>query len=264
MGSVDLNDDSSSADFPGEDPNDSTPVSADSVVDVAVEEFSRHGYTDTKLETIATVSGMSKRMIHYHFGDKRGLYIQALGRAINSMHPPADELRLDTSVPVEGVRKLVDAMYRQFVAHPESIRLIVMDNLNGHSTLDEIASVANQSQMTLYMDRLLMLGQDSGAFRPGISSDDLYTLIASIIYYRQVNHALTLKLFKLDMRDEDNTDGMHRMLVDTVLAFLTSNIPDSGKASYLAAQLTDEGTDSPNPIYDEDSSLGDGLFLDEE
>lgn len=260
---MDLHDASSSAEAPGGEAGAPSSVPPTTVVDVAVEEFARCGYTDTKLETIAKYSGMSKRMIHYHFGDKRGLYIQALGRAIDRMHPPEEELHLDTTVPVEGVRKLVDAMYRQFVAHPESIRLIVMDNLNGHSTLDEISSVANESAMTLYMDRLLMLGQDSGAFRPGISSDDLYTLIASIIYYRQVNHALTLKLFGLDMRDDDNTDGMHHLLVDTVLAFLTSNIQDSGKASYLTGQLTEEGSDAANPIYGEDSSLGDSLFLDE-
>ena len=40
-------------------------VSIDSVVDVAITQFSRFGFTETKLETIAQESGMSKRMIHY-------------------------------------------------------------------------------------------------------------------------------------------------------------------------------------------------------
>ena len=56
-------------------------VSIDAVVDVAIKQFSRFGFTETKLETIAQESGMSKRMIHYHFGDKKGLYLRALSTA---------------------------------------------------------------------------------------------------------------------------------------------------------------------------------------
>ena len=60
-------------------------VSIDSVVDVAIKHFSRSGFAETKLETIAQESGMSKRMIHYHFGDKRGLYVAALRHALGQL-----------------------------------------------------------------------------------------------------------------------------------------------------------------------------------
>ncbi len=35
-----------------------------------------------------------------------------------------------------------------------------------------------------------MLGQDSGAFRPGISANDIFTLIASLTMYRVTNRSM--------------------------------------------------------------------------
>lgn len=231
--------------------HDAAPVVApEKVIDVAVNEFAARGYNDTKLDTIARESGMSKRMIHYHFGDKLGLYNKALTAALERLHPPEKELKLDTSVPVEGVRRLIDAMYARFIAHPEALRLIALENLDPVTPADTQFVFADESTMTLYLDRLLMLGQDSGAFRPGIAAYDIYALISSIAFYRVLNRGLTRRLFDIDLADDANTAGLHRMIVDAVLAFLTANIPDTGDAAYLSEQA---GADGPevSDLYDD-------------
>lgn len=249
----------------GENSVDTHPaVSPASVVDIAVSEFARCGYADARLDAIARDSGMSKRMIHYHFGDKRGLYVQAVLHSVDLMHPPEDELQLDSGVPVEGVRKLLDALYRQFTANPDAIKLLVLENVINETTPEEFVPLHEGSSMTLHLDRLLLLGQDSGAFRPGISSFDVYTLMTSIIFNRTISHSMTRKIFGIDLQDEQNTEGLRHLLVDTVLAFLTSNIPSSGQSSYLTRQPSAE--DSPEPsdsLYGEGSSLSGGLFIDE-
>lgn len=79
-------------------------VSIDSVVDVAIKVFLALALQKPSLQTIAQESGMSKRMIHYHFGDKKGLYLRALSNAAQRLNPPEDALEIDTAVPVEGVR----------------------------------------------------------------------------------------------------------------------------------------------------------------
>lgn len=253
-----------SAQSPDNSVDTHTSVSPATVVDVAITEFARCGFADARLDAIARDSGMSKRMIHYHFGDKRGLYVQSVLRAIQLMHPPEEELQLDSGVPVEGVRKLLDVLYRQFTGNPDAIKLLVLENVINETTPEEFVSLREGSTMTFHLDRLLLLGQDSGAFRPGISSFDVYTLMTSIIFNRQISHSLTRKLFGIDLHDEQNTAGLHHLLVDTVLAFLTSNIPSSGQASYLTRQAASEDSAEPaDALYGEGSTLGDGLFIDE-
>lgn len=248
-------------------PEDELPtVEPQEVVEIALRKFARKGFAATKLDGIAKLSGMSKRMIHYHFGDKKGLYTQALALSISRLHPPEEELILDTAVPVEGVRRLIDAMYTQCVANPDSIELIMRENQEAVLTGSQLPPVSDESSMTLYLERLLLLGQDSGAFRPGIYADDVYALIISLAFYRHLNNNLMLNLFDIDMHSPTNTEGMHRLIVDTVLAFLTSHIPASGQSSYLSNRAAFPGEcneESPDvtAVYG-DSDSGSDLLPD--
>lgn len=232
--------------------------SVERVIDVAIEQFSELGFADAKLDNISRLAGMSKRMIHYHFGDKKGLYQQALSTAARRLNPPAGSLDIDSAVPVEGVRTLVDWLFKQHVEHPEAIRMMTMETSTG--ALETGQALTDVSEVSLHLDKLLMLGQDSGAFRPGISANDIFTLIASLTMYRVTNRSMMQNLLDIDMHSPENTEGMHRMAVDTVLAFLTANIPDSGYSSYLSTGASVEDNDSiPQDIYssDEDQSRSD-------
>ena len=240
----------------GDRPTDAVPadpddgVTLDRVIRVALAEFSELGFQETKLETVARSSGMAKRMIHYHFGDKKGLYHRAMVAAIDLLNPLPEDLALDSSVPVEGVRKLVDAIYGRFLHHPEAVRMLLLENLHQVLGIDGMAPLVDASFVSLHLDKLLMLGQDAGAFRPGISADDIFLMISSIAFYRIANRELTVNLFGVDMTSEENTAGIHRFVVDTVLAFLTSNIPDSGHRSYLIPNQTGDEPQSALGIYD--------------
>ena len=239
--------------------------SVEHVIDVAIAEFSEHGYADTKLESVSKLSGMSKRMIHYHFGDKKGLYQQALATAAQRLNPPEGSLEVNSSVPVEGLRTLVDWIFRQHIKHPEAIRMLTMES--SHGVLESSHPLVDISEISLHLDKLLMLGQDSGAFRPGISANDIFTLITALSMYRVTNHAMMSNLLDIDMHTHNNTEGLHRMAVDAVLAFLTANIPDTGFESYLSQNGTElEAESAPLDVYstqDDDSlDVSAGLYDD--
>ncbi|AZA08664.1 HTH-type transcriptional repressor NicS [Corynebacterium pseudopelargi] len=217
-------------------------VTPEDVLDTALAMFSAKGFSDAKLEAIAKTSGMSKRMIHYHFGDKKGLYRRCLETAVQRLRPSAEEMQLESAVPVDGVKKVVDAVYRTYVANPEAVRMLQMENLHHYGKIAEATPLSDQSAITLQLDKLLMLGQDSGAFRPGISAQDVFTLIASLAVFRINSRSTTINLYGIDMMDEENTQGMNRLAIDAVLAFLTSTLKTTSATSYLsgAEQREDE------------------------
>ena len=177
---------------------------------------------------------MSKRMIHYHFWRQEGALPAGSEHGRAAPQPAAGSLDIDSAVPVEGVRTLVDWLFKQHVEHPEAIRMMTMETSTG--ALETGQALIDVSEVSLHLDKLLMLGQDSGAFRPGISANDIFTLIASLTMYRVTNRSMMQNLLDIDMHSPENTEGMHRMAVDAVLAFLTANIPDSGYSSYLSTE----------------------------
>ena len=233
-------------------------TTAEQVVAVAMESFARNGFEDTRLEAIAQESGMSKRMIHYHFGDKRNLYVQALLRAVTLIRPDASEMEMPSTVPVDGIRKVVGVICRRMFAEPAAARLILLENLFGHADITAASPLADQSAVLLALDRLLMLGQDAGAFRPGISALDIYTIISSLCAFRTSNRDTYLNLYDVDLADGVNTAGLERLAVDTVLSFLTSNMSGAGTMSYLsvgAREFSDEHDSGTSSIYGETDTL---------
>ncbi|MBV7281831.1 MULTISPECIES: TetR/AcrR family transcriptional regulator [Corynebacterium] len=219
-------------------PENEEGVTPEHVVKVALRTFATHGFKDSRLKAIASESGMSKRMIHYHFGDKRGLYVRVIQRAIADLRPVIDEQALETAVPVEGMRSMAEAIYDQITAHPLAARLLVMESQQNQANMELSGPFADQSQAMLHMEKLLMLGQDSGAFRPGISVIDIYTIIIAPTLMRSTYYSAYLNLYNVNLLSQENTEGMRRMAVDTVLSFLTSNMQSSGGMSYLSADAT--------------------------
>lgn len=220
------------------------------VVDVAVELFADQGYSATKLEAVSKTSGMSKRMIHYHFADKKGLYKQAIDRAFERLVPPADVLERTSTVPVEGMRRFVDALFYRFQDNPDAVALLLRENLDGVLTPAELASLGGRTEVVLHTERLLLLGQDSGAFRPGISAADVLALVSSICVFRIGSRHTSLQPGQMTLTNQRNTEGLRRMTIDTVLGFLTSNIPDSGYASYLEPDVKPKRQSSePDDAY---------------
>jgi len=227
------------------------PATIDKVVDVAIEQFAEQGFHDSRLDSIAKESGMSKRMIHYHFGDKKGLYLRCLSEAAHRVQPPADELIPETLVPVEGVTQLVDAVYSTMISHPESVRLLAHEGLHRVLNITGLANLVPGTHVSLELDKLLMQGQDAGAFRPGIGAEDIFYLLFSLAFTRVAHRDLMINLVDVDTMSEENTAGIHRLAVDTVLSLLTANIAHSGD-SYLTADRLDDDSQSGLGIYEDE------------
>ncbi|SIS51614.1 transcriptional regulator, TetR family [Corynebacterium appendicis CIP 107643] len=225
----------------------------DRAVDIALTHFAREGYTSTKLDTIAREAGMSKRMLHYHFGDKRELYRRALTRAAWSFTPPQEFLDRSYAVPVEGIRRFVDVLYNRMIQNPDSIQLFLRENLDPVLSPEDVTATRSDSEVLLQIERLLLMGQDAGAFRPGISATDVAVLIASLTFFRIGNHATMDQFGGMNMLSPTNTEGMRRLTIDAVLTFLTSNIPHSGYESYL----TFSAPEVAEPADEDEPSEGD-------
>lgn len=213
----------------------SLDTAVDQVVTTALRMFADTGFQATKLEDIAKASGMSKRKIHYNFGDKKGLYARAVLRALDLLHPPESVLNRSYAVPVEGMRRFIDALYMAIKDHPEAVVILLREQLD--PALEDADSLYSQrsKDVALHLERLLLIGQDSGAFRPGISADDVLLLLISICFFPAGVGDVAQGLRGVNFRSERNITGMRRMVIDTVIAFLTTSISPSGYDSYLEA-----------------------------
>ncbi|OEX92075.1 hypothetical protein A0K93_11325 [Corynebacterium sp. BCW_4722] len=232
-------------------------ASPDDVVRAALHAFAEGGYDGTRLDALAKGTGMSKRMIHYHFGDKKGLYVRALHLALSQLAPPEDIMNRSYAVPVEGMRRFADALFYAFMEHPDAVRLVIRENVDPVLEDEEAALLPGANDVTLHVERLLLAGQDAGAFRPGVSAADLLILTTSLCFFRVGSGVTALHVGRVDVEDTRNIEGIRRLVVDAVLAFLTSNIPSAGYDSYVQPASAPDPDDAV-PQSDFSDVYGDG------
>lgn len=215
---------------------DSGRTEHDAALDDAVRVFADAGFGGTTLEHVAAEAGLDAEALRSLASDTAGLYDLALARALAQITPPREVLERSHAVPVEGMRRFVDSLFHAFLDHPDAVRLLLRENLDRHVDVAELTADHRDNDVALHVERLLMVGQDAGAFRPGINADDVLALIVSLCEFQVAHASSAYAISRVNFTDQRNTDGMRRMVIDAVLAFLTSNIPHSGYDSYLVAE----------------------------
>lgn len=212
-----------------------TSPSPEHVVAAALSAFASDGYTGTKLEQVAKNSGMSKRMIHYHFGSKKELYVEALHLALSQFAPSQEVLQHNAATPIDGIRIFAESLFSAFLAHPDAARLVIRENVDPVLDAGEAALLPGANEVTLHVERLVLSGQETGVFRPGVSAVDVLIVITSLCFFRVGSGVTALHVGYVDVTDERTICGLRRLVVDTVLALLTSNLPSSGFESYVSS-----------------------------
>ena len=153
------------------------PVVRD-ILTVGLAEFAARGLAGARVDAIAARTHTSKRMIYYHFESKEGLYTAVLDHAYRLVRGDAfNASQLRARPPLEGLIELVGHAFDSHCEHPEFVRLVMYENLQGAHVISQLPDIARLNQQGLDMVAdLLARGQAEGSMRKGILARDVYML----------------------------------------------------------------------------------------
>src|SRR3984893_2524290 len=100
------------------------------ILDAARIEFVSHGLSGGRVDRIAEQSGVNKNLIHHYFGSKDALYLEVLERIYADLRAQQQDQHLRGLPPVEGMRRLVSNTFDHFVATPDLIRLMSIEDIH--------------------------------------------------------------------------------------------------------------------------------------
>ena len=191
------------------------------ILDAATAEFSEKGYAGGRVDDIAARTRTTKRMIYYYFGGKDGLYAAVLEEAYGGMRDAEAALRLDELPPAEAMRRLVETTFDHHAAHPDFVRLVSGENIEGARTVSAAATIKRRNSAVIgTVAALLRRGEAEGAFRVGVDPLDLHMLISAFCFYRVSNRHTLRAIFGEDPTAPGRAEAHRRMVVEAVLRFL--------------------------------------------
>jgi AcrR family transcriptional regulator len=194
----------------------------DDILNVAFKEFADNGYSGARVDEIAARTRTSKRMIYYYFESKDGLYKAVLTEYYLRLRGAERTLNLQDREPLEALRELVGFTFDYHSAHPEGVRLIMVENIHQGSFIAGLPNAEALNSVTVVSVRaILERGVAAGVIRPGVDPVDLYQSIAALAFFNVSNKATFSQIFSVDMGAKDFLAARRRAVIDAILRFVT-------------------------------------------
>ena len=202
------------------DLNDPEKTKAD-ILAVAFKEFADNGYSGARVDEIADRTRTSKRMIYYYFESKDGLYKAVLAEYYQRLRGAERTLHLEDREPLDALRELVGFTFDYHSAHPEGVRLILVENIHRGRFVAELPSAEALNSVIISSVRSICeRGVKAGVIRADIDPVDLYQSIAALNFFNVSNRATFSKIFNLDMASPAFLAARRRSVIESIVRFV--------------------------------------------
>ncbi|MGE3066208.1 MAG: TetR/AcrR family transcriptional regulator [Hyphomicrobiaceae bacterium] len=192
------------------------------ILDHARREFVAHGLNGARVDRIAEQAGINKNLIYHYFGSKEGLYLEVLERIYIALRADQHDEHLRDLPPLEGMRKLIANTFDHFVATPDLIRLMSIENIHCAQYLKQSARVKPLYADLLDTLRILLEnGQRDGVFRANVDAVDLYLSISGLAYFFLSNQHTLSWLLDRSFVSKPRLKQRREHVVEMVLSYLT-------------------------------------------
>ena len=108
----------------------------EAIIKAAEEEFARHGFKGTSMNTIAQNVGLPKANLHYYFNNKLGLYLAVLSNILELWDSTFNNLTADDD-PAEALERYIRAKMEFSRRQPKASRIFAMEVISGGECLSQ-------------------------------------------------------------------------------------------------------------------------------
>jgi AcrR family transcriptional regulator len=196
------------------------------ILDVATSEFAAHGYHGSRVDEIAALTRTTKRMIYYHFGGKKQLYIAVLERAYARIRAAERAVNVDDLGPIDAMRRVAEVTFDHHGAHPDFIRLVSIENIHNAEHVKELVEMVDLGgSVVSLLDGILRRGRAKGLFRSDVDAIDVHMMISAFCVFRVANRHTFGTIFGRDLVDPSRHDHYRTMCGDMIVRYLAAGAP---------------------------------------
>lgn len=108
----------------------------EAIIKAAEEEFARHGFKGTSMNTIAQNVSLPKANLHYYFSNKLGLYLAVLSNIIDLWDSAFNHLSVEDD-PAQALERYIRAKMEFSRRQPKASRIFAMEVISGGAYLSQ-------------------------------------------------------------------------------------------------------------------------------
>jgi TetR/AcrR family transcriptional regulator len=192
------------------------------ILDTARVEFVTQGLNGARVDRIADQARVNKNLIYHYFGSKDALYLEVLEAIYAGLRASQHDDQLRSLPPVEAMRQLVSNTFDHFVATPDLIRLMSIENIHYGEHLKSSATIKPLYRGLLDTVRdILKRGQKERVFRNDVDPVDLYLSISGLAYFFLSNQHTLSWLLDRNIAAKSQLKQRREHVIELILSYLT-------------------------------------------
>jgi TetR/AcrR family transcriptional regulator len=133
------------------------------IFDAATHEFSARGFDAAGVDRIATGAGVNKAMLYYHFGSKRGLYVEVLRDMLRAVGARARAIADGSEPAQQKIEVWIATIIEEAAARPWFPPVMLRELAAGAPRLDP-ETFAMMNGVFLAVRDIIVQGQREGSF----------------------------------------------------------------------------------------------------
>ena len=157
-----------------------TEITKKRILSAAEEEFTLYGFFGARVDRIAENSGVNKRMIYQHFESKDNLYKVVLLGIYEKSAECEKNFIIENADPVRAIKNIVQSYFNFLDEHPEFVRMLMWENLNGARSLPRDDLQRIKSPAIDYIGKVVKEGKRIGVFK---EDADEYQITLSLMNF---------------------------------------------------------------------------------
>lgn len=194
--------------------------SREDILSAAEEEFSGKGLYGARVDEIARLANINKRMIYEYFGSKEELYKAVLVEVYSRLSRLEMGLLAAELPCAEKIRKIIRLYFEFMENNPSYVNMILWENLNEGRYIREIDFTNIKDPSLDLMRRTIEQGKSGGVFKASVDTEQTIQSLLMITFANFSNRFTLSKLLGKRLDDGESLQKRIEIVTDMFLGYM--------------------------------------------
>ncbi len=164
--------------------------SKENILKAAEVKFAEKGIYGTRVDDIAKLAKINKRMLYEYFGNKEDLYRAVLVEVYSRLSKEEMVLLSENISCIDSIKKIVTLYFDFLKNNPTYVNLILWENLNKGEYIKDIDFSSIKDPVFALLRNVINRGKSEGIFREDADTEQIIIslLTYSFSYFSNVIH----------------------------------------------------------------------------
>lgn len=195
-------------------------ITKNKILSAAEKAFAAKGIYGARVDEIAEIADVNKRMIYAHYGNKENLYIAVIDELYSRMAEEESELLNRDTDSLEAVNMVIEHYFDFLIKNPEFVKIVMWENLNEASYFNKSRAQYMKTTAMKLLGEKIRQGIESGVFREEIDVKETVMTINMMCFSSFSNIHTMAQLMQVDFKEQEEQKRRCEHVKEIVMSYL--------------------------------------------